>query len=132
MRLLLALAAVAAAAVPAAADPADVPLAVIDVGPGDRAARRARRDQLERELAGVQGITPLADSELRAALAGERHAPQIAAGQRALAAAQTAFGKPDCPAAEREAEAALLALAAAQAAGADTSAELRQAYVYRF
>jgi hypothetical protein len=111
---------------------ADVPLAVIDVGPGDRATRRARREALERELAGVQGIAPVGDPELKAALAGEAYAPQRAAGQRALEAARTAFGKPDCPGAEREAEAALMSLSAAQAAGAEVAAELRQAYVYRF
>lgn len=104
---------------------------VVDVGPGDRAARRARRDALEKGMLGVQGIGLPADPALRAALAGERHAGQIEAGRRSLAAARTAFGKPDCPAAERESGAALIALAAAQAAGAEVTGELRQAYVFQ-
>ncbi|HEU5058006.1 MAG TPA: hypothetical protein VFU21_15855, partial [Kofleriaceae bacterium] len=70
------------------------------------------------------------DAGLRAALAGERHAGQLEAGRRSLEAARAAFGKPDCPAAEREAAAALLPLAAAQAAGAEVTGELRQAYVF--
>jgi len=102
----------------------------VDVGPGDRAARTARRAKLESELEAVQGIEQ-PSRPLRAALAGERLVGQVDAGRSRLEAARTAFGKPDCPGAEREAAAALLAFAAAQAAGAEVAAELRQAYVFQ-
>lgn len=108
-----------------------VTVGVVDVGPGDRAARRARRAGLETSLEGVQGIELVRDRALRAALAGERSPAQLATGRRSLEAARAAFGKPDCPAAEREAAAAVLALAAAQAAGAEVAGELRQAYVFQ-
>jgi hypothetical protein len=122
--------ALAAAALPARAEPA-VTVGIVDVGPGDRTARRNRRARLETELASVQGIALVADPGLRAALAGERSSLHVDAGRRALDAARTAFGRPDCPAADREAGAALVALAAAQAAGADVASELRQAYVFQ-
>ena len=118
------------AALPARAE-RPVTIGVVDVGPGDRAARRARRSGLERSLEKVQGIELVPDPALRAALAGERYPRQLEAGRRSLEAARTAFGKPDCPAAEREAGAALLSLAAAQAAGAEVTDELRQAYVFQ-
>jgi hypothetical protein len=120
----------AAAAWPARAERGTV-VGVVDVGPGDRAARRARRVALEKSLANVEGIAQVGDPGLRAALAGERHAAQLEAGRRSLEAARAAFGKPDCPAAERETAAALLGLAAAQAAGADVTADLRHAYVFQ-
>lgn len=105
-------------------------VAVIDLGPGDDAARSARRDQLEKELAGVQGLSPVRDPALRAALAGQRDNPQAAAGRRALAEAGAAFSLPNCTAARARADEAVLHLAAAQAAGTDTRGALRQAYVY--
>jgi len=117
------------AALPARAE-RGVTVGVIDVGPGDRAARRARRAGLEKALDGVQGIERPGDPALRAALAGERSPAQLDAGRRSLEAARVAFGKPDCPAAEREAAAAVLSLAAAEAAGGDVAGELRQAYVF--
>lgn len=117
------------AALPARAERA-VTVGVVDVGPGDRAARRARRERLDQALAGVQGIAAVRDPALRAALAGERSPPQLLAGRASLEAARAAFGKPDCPAAEREAAAAVVALAAAQAAGGEVTGELRQAYVF--
>ncbi len=108
-----------------------VTVGVVDVGPGDRAARKARRAGLEKAIESVQGLERVADPALRAALAGESSPAQLEAGRRSLDSSRAAFGKPDCPAAEREAAAALLALAAAQAAGADAGAELRQAYVFQ-
>lgn len=105
-------------------------IGIVDVGPGDRAARRNRRGALEKGLEQVQGIGLVRDPALHAALAGERHATQHDAGRRSLEAARAAFGKPDCPAAERQAGAALIALAAAQAAGAQVTGDLRQAYVF--
>ena len=105
-------------------------IGVIDLGPGDAAARTARREELAAGLAGVQGLRPVDDAALRAALAGERLDPQAGEGRARLAAATTAFGTPDCPAAIREAEAAVLALAGAQAGGADVAGPLRQAHVY--
>ena len=127
----LLLAAALAAPVARAERPRQVVIGVVDVGPGDRAARRARRTGLETALRGVQGIAAPADVSLRVALAGERHAAQLDGGRRSLEAARTAFGKPDCPGAERESAAALVSLAAAEAAGADVTAELRQAYVFQ-
>lgn len=123
-------AAILVAALPARAE-RPVTVGVVDVGPGDRAARSGRRGALEASLGKVQGIALVGDPALRAALAGERHATQLEAGRRSLAAARAAFGKPDCPAAEREAAAALLSLSAGQAAGADVRSELRQAYVFQ-
>ncbi len=126
--------AVAATVLCAAALPAragrGVTVGIVDVGPGDRAARTARRAKLESELEAVQGIEQPSRT-LRAALAGERFVGQLDTGRSRLDAARTAFGKPDCPGAEREAAAALLAFAAAQAAGAEVAAELRQAYVFQ-
>ena len=122
----------AAARAPAAAQvrATDHAIAVIDLGPGDAAQRTARRDQLESELAKVQGLTPVRDPALRAALIGQQVNPQAAAGRRALAEAGAAFSLPNCTEARARADEAALQLAAAQAAGNDTRADLRQAYAY--
>jgi len=109
---------------------ADQPVAVIDLAPGDAAARRTRRAELEEALAGIQGITAIDDAALRAALAGERQSAQADAGRVSLAAAAAAFGAPNCPGARSAADTAVLELAAAQASGAEVTAELRQAHVY--
>jgi hypothetical protein len=107
-----------------------IPVAIIDLGPGDRAAREARQAGLERELEKVQGVRLLADDVLRAALVGERIDPQAVAGRASLLAAGAAFVVPDCTTATRNASEAVLALAAAQAAGASVVSELIQAQVY--
>src|SRR5690606_17289613 len=102
---------------------ADQPVAVIDLAPGDAAARRTRRAELEEALAGIQGITAIDDAALRAALAGERQSAQADAGRVSLAAAAAAFGAPNCPGARSAADTAVLELAAAQASGAEVTAE---------
>ena len=113
-----------------AAGAGEAAIGIIDLGPGDPAERRVRREELQAGLGGVQGLRPVRDAALRAALAGERLDAQADAGRARLRAAASAFGAPDCPAAAREAEAAVLALAGSQAAGADVAGELRQAHVY--
>jgi hypothetical protein len=120
----------AAAASGASAASDETEIAVVDLGPGDAATRRERREELEAGLGRVTGLRVSDDAALRTALAGERLDPQAEEGRARLAAAAAALGRPDCPAAAREAEAAVLALAASQAGGAGVAAELRQGHVY--
>lgn len=124
--------ALCAAAGPAhAGQPQDATIAVIDLGPGTDAERATRRADLEKAIAGVQGLRNVGDGGLRAAFAGEHVDARAAAGRKALADAERGFGALDCARAVREAEAAVLELAAAQAAGAAVGGELQQAYVYQ-
>jgi hypothetical protein len=107
-------------------------IGIIDLGRDGAEERSARRAELARALAGVPGLRPVDDPDLARALAGEDPDPQLAAGRAALARASTAFGALDCAHARGEAEPAVLALAAAQAAGGEVTAELRRAHSIRF
>jgi PEGA domain len=104
---------------------------IIDLGREQEGVRRTRRAELEKALAGVEGVRPVDDPGLRLALAGETSDPGMAAGRRALAEAQAAFGALECARARGEADRAVLALAGAQAAGADVAGELRRAHSIR-
>ena len=114
-----------------AGEPTDATIAVIDLGRGDDAQRTPRRAELVQAIDGVQGLRNVKDPALRAALAGEHEDTRALAGRGAVAEAGRAFGALDCARAVREAEAAVLELAAAQAGGAAVEADLQQAYVYQ-
>ena len=107
-------------------------IGVIDLGTDGDNARRARREQIEADLARSRGVRPVDDAGLRRALAGEASDPQLADGRQALTRAQSAFGALDCKAARGEADRAVLGLAAAQAAGVNAADELRRAHAIRF
>ncbi|HKE16594.1 MAG TPA: PEGA domain-containing protein [Kofleriaceae bacterium] len=123
---------------PASVEGAADRVGVVDLARGAATERRARRAAIEKQLAGVSGVRPVDDPELRQALAGESVDPQLESGRRALARAQAAFGALDCTHARGEADAALLALAAVQAASGEAGAanqvndDLRRAHTIRF
>jgi len=104
------------------------PVVVIDLRTGDSDALRDSRATLERSLSRVGGIELTEDSELSAALSGER--PASDAADRALARAQKAYGAVDCTAARTAARDAIARYAAQQAEGEEVGESLRRAYVY--
>jgi len=104
------------------------PLVIIDLRPGDLLSRRASRLEVAASLGGVQGLEPVDDAELTAALAGE---PSDDAGRRAVAAldqAIAAHGRSDCTAARAAATTAVDGLTAAQAGGDPVGDALIQAH----
>ncbi|RMH38971.1 MAG: PEGA domain-containing protein [Deltaproteobacteria bacterium] len=114
----------------AAAGTAPLPVAIIDLRPGDPAALRETRAPLADAVAAVPGTSPIRDPALAAALAGDAVDAAARQAAAALDRARTAFGALDCAAAAAAADRAVLALAARQAAGDDVRAELIQAYSY--
>jgi hypothetical protein len=118
---------------PASAQPAVAAdrIAVIDLSRGSPGAKRARRAAVEKQLAGLPGVRLVDEAALRRALVGTGADSDVAAGRRALASAQSAFGALECARARGFADAAVLRLAAAQAAGGDVAAELRRAHSIR-
>ncbi len=104
------------------------PVIVIDLRPGEPAARRASRLELELALSQVQGITRVEDAELAAALAGEPTDAQAVKAAEALDRAAAARDQNDCAAARPAAAEAIDGLTAAQAGGDAVGDKLTRAH----
>lgn len=72
------------------------------------------------------------DQELESRLGRSPYSPATKRGHAALDSAALAFGALDCSSTRTRTASAILDLAAAMAAGVVTTAELRQAHLYRF
>ncbi len=117
----------------AAADGGDgEPVIVVDLRPGDGAARQRLRAALIGELRGVQGLSiaqaPGEAGGLDGALAGEAADRDVPALTAALDEARAAFGALDCARTTAAADRAVDLLAARQASGLDDGAALRSAW----
>jgi hypothetical protein len=122
---------------PAAAAPTPgEPVIVVDLRPGDEAARAPSRAAFRARLDGITGLRVLrSDGDddsalLDAALAGSTGDADLPRARAALAEAREAFGALDCARARPAAELAVGLIAARQAAGLDDSAALRTAWAY--
>jgi len=129
LRIALGLATLAAVAGPAAADGIER-IAVIDLRPEAADTRAQGREAVTAALRDHEGLWPVDDAKLAAALAGERHDPHAREAADALAGAKRAYGSLDCPTASAAGQRAVNALAAAQALAADVTDDLIQAYAY--
>jgi hypothetical protein len=123
-----------ATARPAAAQSAE-PVAVIDLRPGESAARAGARESFAAELAGVTGIQLVTDPELQRALAGEPPPPVGREARKEAARLMSQLlvhrSKSDCSARATVAPQAAALLAGLEAAGRSVGAELELIYAYQ-
>ncbi len=129
---LLALSATSAQADELVDDYQQTDVVVLDLRGGDSATRSPSQAAFVDGLSAHGELRLSQDAELASILGRRPYSAALEKGRDTLSAAILAFGALDCVTATERIKAAVLDLAAADAAGAGANAELRQAYLYQF